>query len=202
MRRRPTRRRPPRRPHRPRRRPSSTLDLFDLVDLVESSTSSTLVFDHLFDRRLAPRHPALLDLGRLPVTLAQVVQLGPADVAQRRHLDLGDGRRVHRERPLDADAEAHLAHGEGLLHPAALAPHDRALEDLHPLPVALDHPDVDLDGVAGRNSGMSSRRLSRSIVSVGCMGGVLRSHRLSAGRNIVAVLSQGPHVAGAAAPTP
>src|ERR1700761_2253204 len=56
----------------------------------------------------------------------------------------------------------------------------------------------------GRNSGMSSRRLSRSIVSVGCMTGVLRSFRLGrmglpgprAGRDIVAVLDQGPHVVG------
>src|ERR1700728_2007851 len=56
----------------------------------------------------------------------------------------------------------------------------------------------------GRNSGMSSRRLSRSIVSVGCMKGVLRSLRLGrlglpqpgAGRNIVAVLDQDTHVVG------
>src|SRR3984957_17009379 len=46
----------------------------------------------------------------------------------------------------------------------------------------------------GRNSGMSVRRLSRSIVSVGCMGGVLTSLRLCAGRNIVAVPGQVPHV--------
>ena len=60
---------------------------------------------------------------------------------------------MHREGALDADAEADLAHGEGLLDPATLAPHDGALEHLHPLPVALDHPDVDLDGVAGAELG-------------------------------------------------
>ena len=82
------------------------------------------------------------------MAIAEVVQLRPADVAQRGDLDLGDRRRVHREGPLHADPETHLADGERLLDAAPLAPHDGALEHLHPLAVALDDPDVDLDGVA------------------------------------------------------
>jgi hypothetical protein len=49
--------------------------------------------------------------------------------------------------------EADLAHGEGLLHAAALTAEHGALEGLHSLPGALDHPDIHLDGVAGAELG-------------------------------------------------
>src|SRR5947209_3313291 len=80
----------------------------------------------------------LLDLRLLAAQLAQVVELRPAYVAAGDQLDVVNDRRVHRERPLDADTEAHLARGEGLAHPAALAPDDHTLEDLDALAVALD----------------------------------------------------------------
>src|SRR6266545_3228582 len=92
--------------------------------------------------------PALPDTGTLPPQLAQVVELGPADPTPGHHLELADGRRVDRERPLDPHAERHLAHGEGLPEASALAADDHSLEHLDPLAVALDHPDVHLDGVA------------------------------------------------------
>src|SRR5262249_5482436 len=92
----------------------------------------------------------LLDLRRLPHALPPVVELGTPHVATRDPVDAGDDRRVHRERALHADAEADLAHGEGLPAAAALAPDDDTLEDLHALAVAFDHPDVHLHGVAGR----------------------------------------------------
>src|SRR3954469_6687307 len=80
----------------------------------------------------------LLDLGGLAAQLAEVVQLRPADVAAGDDLDLLDDRGVHREGPLDAHAEAHLAHGEGLADAAALAADHHALEDLDARAVALD----------------------------------------------------------------
>src|ERR1700691_142252 len=48
----------------------------------------------------------------------------------------------------------------------------------------------------GRNSGMSSRRLSRSMISVGCMGRVLQVLRRWAELDIVAVPGQQLHLAG------
>src|SRR4051794_30597511 len=90
----------------------------------------------------------LLDLGGLPRASPQVVQLGPPHVAPGDELDLGDDRRVDGERPLHADLEAQLAHGEGLLQARALPGDDVALEDLDPLAAALDHPDVHLEQVA------------------------------------------------------
>ncbi len=51
------------------------------------------------------------------------------------------------ERPLDPDAEGLLPHGEGLARTRALALEDDALEDLDPGPLALDHLEVDADGV-------------------------------------------------------
>src|SRR5271165_3656122 len=47
----------------------------------------------------------------------------------------------------------------------------------------------------GRNSGTSSRRLSRSMISVGCMGRVLLVQMGWAGTNIVAVVGQHLHLA-------
>src|ERR1700749_808115 len=75
----------------------------------------------------------LLDLGRLPRTSPQVVQLGPAHVAPGHDLDLGDDRRVERERPLDPDLKAQLPDGERLLQARALAGDHVTLEDLDPL---------------------------------------------------------------------
>src|SRR3954471_2065775 len=94
-----------------------------------------------------------LDLRRFSDAITEVVELRPADVAAGDDLDLGEDRRVHREGALDADAEAHLAHGEGLAGAAALAADDRALEDLDPLTGAFDHAHVDLQAVAGSELG-------------------------------------------------
>src|SRR3954451_15207711 len=105
------------------------------------------------DASARDRLPLLLDLGGLAAQLAEVVQLGPADVTAGDDLDLLDDRGVHREGPLDADAEADLAHGEGLARAAALTADHDALEDLDAGPVALDHADVHLDGVAGTERG-------------------------------------------------
>ena len=44
---------------------------------------------------------------------------------------------MHREGPLDADAEAHLADTEGLTGTQSLAADHRPLEDLHPFAVPL-----------------------------------------------------------------
>src|SRR5215218_3134121 len=108
----------------------------------------------------------LLDLRRPAGPIAQVVELGPADVAPGDQLDLGDAGRVHREGPLDADAERDLADGEGLAQAAALAAQDEALEDLDPLPAPLDHADVHLDGVAGPEVGQIVAQL-RALDHVG-----------------------------------
>src|SRR4051794_13685623 len=101
---------------------------------------------------LAGRHRGalLLDLGSLTRAFPQVVELGPPDVAPGHDLDLGDDRRVDRERPLDADAEADLPHRERLARPGTLAADNGTLEDLDPLAVALHDPHVHLEGVAGR----------------------------------------------------
>src|SRR5579863_9291324 len=91
--------------------------------------------------------PALLDPRRLAAQVAQVVQLGPADLAAGDRLDLVDRRAVHRERALDANAVAHLADGEGLTQAAALAPDHDTLEDLDAGAVAFRHLNVHLEGV-------------------------------------------------------
>src|SRR5512135_3207661 len=57
------------------------------------------------------------------------------------------------EGSLDADPEAHLAHGKGLPDARALPADDVALEHLDPLPVALHDPDMDLQIVAGPEIG-------------------------------------------------
>jgi len=55
---------------------------------------------------------------------------------------------VHGERPLHADPERLLAHGEGLAGAGALALDHGPLEDLRAPPGALDDLEVDLDAIA------------------------------------------------------
>src|SRR5262245_10032233 len=95
----------------------------------------------------------LLDLRGLPDAVAQVVELGPAHVAPAHPLDLGDGGRMQGKRALDADAVADLADLEGLTQAGARASDHDALEDLEAFLLPLDHPDVHLEGVAGRELG-------------------------------------------------
>src|SRR6187402_1676201 len=91
----------------------------------------------------------LLDLGLLAAQFAQVVQLGPADIAAGDDLDVVDHRRVHGEGALHADLEADLADREGLAHALTGAADDDALEDLDAGAVAFDDVHVHLDGVTG-----------------------------------------------------
>ena len=67
---------------------------------------------------------------------------------------------MHRECPLDADAERLLAHGEGLAHARALALDDDALEDLDAAALSLDHLEVDANGVAGLELGQVRPQLA------------------------------------------
>ena len=115
--------------------------------------------DHLFLDAPAPLgHPSAL--ADLP---AQVVELRPPHVAAGGHLELLDLRRVQRERPLDADAEGLLAHGERLARAAALALDHDALEDLGAAAVPLDHLEVNAHAVA---RGESRPLLQRSLLEV------------------------------------
>ena len=56
---------------------------------------------------------------------------------------------MQRERALDADAEGLLADGERLAGTGALALDHDPLEDLDPLALALDHPEMDANRVPG-----------------------------------------------------
>src|SRR5215207_7935268 len=116
---------------------------------VSSDTRQTLRCRPVRPASAGDRVPLLLDLGGLAAQLAQVVELGAADVAAGGDLDLLDDRGVHREGALDADTEADLADGEGLPDAAALAADDHALEELDPLAGTLDYAHVHLQRVAG-----------------------------------------------------
>jgi len=80
--------------------------------------------------------------------VAQVVELCAANLAGALHLDLGNLRRVQRERSLDAFAADQATNGEHLAHAFALAGDDDAGEDLHALFFAFENLLVDFDGVA------------------------------------------------------
>src|SRR5690606_20652397 len=79
----------------------------------------------------------------------QVVEAGPPHVAPPHHLDLVNARRVQGEGPLHPDALGHLADGEGLAEPAAVAAQDDAFKHLDALPVGLHHFDVDPHRIPG-----------------------------------------------------
>src|SRR5207249_1210484 len=100
-------------------------------------------------RRRRPAVPPLANARLLADAAAQVVQLGAADVADRRDLDLLDLGRVEREGPLDTHPERLLADGEGLARAGALSLDHDPLVDLDPAPLALDHLEMDADGIPG-----------------------------------------------------
>src|SRR5215469_2997588 len=101
----------------------------------------------------AAASPALADAGRFAAPAAQIVELGPADLAAAHDLDRVDHRRVERKDALDALAVRDLAHREVLVEAAAGAADADALIGLHARPLALDHLDVDDHRVAGREIG-------------------------------------------------
>src|SRR5437899_2738338 len=99
-------------------------------------------------RLFAGLHLPLGDAGRLPAAVAQVIELGAADHAAALDLDGLDHRAHHREQPLDALAEADLAHGEALVDSLAAAGDADALIGLDALALAFLDLHVDAHGVA------------------------------------------------------
>src|SRR5215211_1346980 len=117
------------------------------------------------------------------------------------------------ESAFDADAEADLADGERLAGTAALAAGHDPLEHLCALPVALHHPDVHLERVAGREVrnvltkvgaideiGCVHRSPSRGVVSEGeeprCYRSGGPSGNSSSSRRSSAVRARGPRRSG------
>src|SRR5205085_9795454 len=80
---------------------------------------------------------------------AQVVELGPVHVADRDDLDPVDLGRVQGKRSLDPNAERLLPDGERLACARSLPLEHDPFEHLDPLPLALDHAEMDADGVTG-----------------------------------------------------
>src|SRR5690606_35168712 len=114
------------------------------------------------------RAPLFLHARGLAAQLAQVVELGAADLGAPHHLDLVDHRRVQREDPLDSLAERDLAHGErGARAATTDADHD-TLEHLDALLLALPHLDVHAHGIARAHRG--------PLGQVGLFDGLNRLH--------------------------
>src|SRR6202008_778308 len=88
------------------------------------------------------------DAGRLAAPSAQVIQLGAPHLAATDDLDRVDHRRIERKHALDALAVRDLAHREVLVEAVAGAADAHALVGLHARALALDHLDVDDQGVA------------------------------------------------------
>src|SRR5690606_19176604 len=97
--------------------------------------------------------PLLANLGGLATPAAPVVKLRPANSAAGDHLDLFHDRAVHRERRLDAHAEAPLADGERLANAGAATRAHHAPEALDSGAVPLHRAHVDADGVTGLEVG-------------------------------------------------
>src|SRR5947199_7562615 len=83
------------------------------------------------------RRALLLHAPGLPLALAHVVELGPADLGLLHHLHLLDRPGVQGADPLHAVAEGVLAHGHGGPGARALEPDAQALEDMHALALGL-----------------------------------------------------------------
>src|SRR5215813_11624533 len=90
------------------------------------------------------------DAGSFAATPAQVIELGAAHLAAAQDLDRVDHGRIERKDALHALAVRNLAHGEILVEARARAADANALIGLDAGALALDHLDVDEDGVARR----------------------------------------------------
>jgi len=90
---------------------------------------------------------AFPERGGLADALAQEVELCAAHLAVADDLDLLDARAVDLEGPLDPDARRDPADGDRAGDPATAETHDRPLEDLDALAIALDDLGRDLHGV-------------------------------------------------------
>ena len=121
----------------------------------------------------------LAESGRLADALAQEVELGAAGDTVADDLDLLDARGMHRERALDAAADA--TDGDGLVYAAASHPHDRPLEHLDALSAAFNDLDRDAHGVTGCDLGDIGRSCSRSSSWMGSMLAVLATAGSSPG---------------------
>ena len=98
---------------------------------------------------------ALFEAGGFALQLAQVVKLGAAHFAGADHIDVVDDRSVDGEDALDAGAEADLADGDGFAHADILARDDGAFKRLQAFLVAFFDADVDANGIAGAELGVS-----------------------------------------------
>src|SRR4051794_2634751 len=89
------------------------------------------------------------DTSGLAAQSAQIIKLGAPHLAAADDLDRIQHRRIDRKHALDALAIGNLAHGEILVQPGAGAPDADAFIGLDTGALALDHLDVDDEGVAG-----------------------------------------------------
>src|SRR6266851_8126962 len=101
--------------------------------------------------RLVGRAMVLLlaDARRLAAASTQVIELGAAHLAAAHDLDRVDHRRIERKDPLHPLAVGNLAHREVLVEARPGAADADALIGLDAGALALDHLDVDEEGVAG-----------------------------------------------------
>src|SRR5262249_17379204 len=96
---------------------------------------------------------ALGDARRLAAPAAQIIELGAALLAPAPHLDRVDHRRMERKYALHTLPVGNLADREALVEAVPGAADAHALIGLHAAAVALDHLDVDDDGIARRKIG-------------------------------------------------
>ena len=175
--------------HRSRQRPAP--NLVDAGDALEAGQPQLALVAHVRVARLAVlaarRAPpndrsrgrdrslasaALAQRGGLADAAAEEVELGSTRDAVADHLDLLDARRVDHEGPLHADAAGDAAHGDLLVQATAAQAHDRPLEDLDALAVALDHLDRHANRVAGGD--LRERRLRSCSRSSSLMASMMR----------------------------
>src|SRR4029077_14175938 len=86
--------------------------------------------------------------GRLPLSLAKIIQLGATDFTFSLNLNFGDSRRVNWEDALDAFPVAYPPNGKVCVQPSAFAANHNPTVNLDTLFVPLDDPRVYPDGVS------------------------------------------------------
>jgi hypothetical protein len=94
-----------------------------------------------------------LDAGSLAAEIAQVIELGPADIATSFHLDFSDGGAVRLKYALDAFTVRNLSDRKRRVEPPVPFRNHDTFIGLKPLAIAFRHAHLDYDGVTRRKVG-------------------------------------------------
>src|SRR5688572_18286673 len=133
--------------------PPMKLEQLAVANAATPAHASRRTIDPARERVARSASDLLFDTSGLAAEVAQIIELGPADIATSFHLDFSDGGAVRLKHALYALAVRNLSDRKRRVEPPVpLCDHD-AFVGLQPLAIAFRHPHLHHHGVARRKVG-------------------------------------------------